>query len=318
MKSKISTNAAEEQMIQLALSSLKEIYANKSSDEYKSHGDITRSSEYKSIEKMIAGLGKINKFPKQEASELRTLFLTLHRPVFSKMVTEYIHEPNDSNTIFTAVYTVGYRVLISELSRIYTSTVPTANEGIVYKPDKVSKRNNMSKFIRSFNSSLEQKINMYIKSVEAESLVTEAFADVTTAIVGVSKKAYILFNKVFKVLMKDSVSMAPINRLLTMAFNHKVDRLDKIIELYQATLEAYEEYMRIPESQRKKKVESKYIKNLKKYEIKMNNIKAQIAHYDYRAKEEVNNSLSEMTTNDKLNEPDKPESNDDTKDDLDF
>ena len=55
MKSKISTNAAEEQMIQLALSSLKEIYANKSSDEYKSHGDITRSSEYKSIEKMIAG-----------------------------------------------------------------------------------------------------------------------------------------------------------------------------------------------------------------------------------------------------------------------
>lgn len=318
MKSKISTNAAEEQMIQLALSSLKEIYANKSSDEYKSHGDITRSSEYKSIEKMIAGLGKINKFPKQEASELRTLFLTLHRPVFSKMVTEYIHEPNDSNTIFTAVYTVGYRVLISELSRIYTSTVPTANEGIVYKPDKVSKRNNMSKFIRSFNSSLEQKINMYIKSVEAESLVTEAFADVTTAIVGVSKKAYILFNKVFKVLMKDSVSMAPINRLLTMAFNHKVGRLDKIIELYQATLEAYEEYMRIPESQRKKKVESKYIKNLKKYEIKMNNIKAQIAHYDYRAKEEVNNSLSEMTTNDKLNEPDKPESNDDTKDDLDF
>jgi len=318
MKSKISTNAAEEQMIQLALSSLKEIYANKSSDEYKSHGDITRTSEYKSIEKMIAGLGKINKFPKQEASELRTLFLTLHRPVFSKMVTEYIHEPNDSNTIFTAVYTVGYRVLISELSRIYTSTVPTANEGIVYKPDKVSKRNNMSKFIRSFNSSLEQKINMYIKSVEAESLVTEAFADVATAIVGVSKKAYILFNKVFKFLMKDIVSMSHINRLLTMAFNYKVDRLDKIIELYQATLEAYEEYMRIPESQRKKKVESKYIKNLKKYEIKMNNIKAQIAHYDYRAKEEVNNSLSEMTTNDKLNEPDKPESNDDTKDDLDF
>lgn len=318
MRSKISTNAAEEQMIQLALSSLKEIYANKSSDEYKSHGDITRASEYKSIEKMIAGLGKINKFPKQEARELRTLFLTLHRPVFSKMVTEYIHEPNDSNTIFTAVYTVGYRVLISELSRIYTSTVPTANEGIVYKPDKVSKRNNMSKFIRSFNSSLEQKINMYIKSVEAESLVTEAFTDVATAIVGVSKKAYILFNKVFKFLMKDTVSMAPINRLLTMAFNHKVDRLDKIIELYQATLEAYEEYMRIPESQRKKKVESKYIKNLKKYEIKMNNIKAQIAHYDYRAKEEVNNSLSEMTTNDKLNEPDKPESNDDTKDDLDF
>ena len=118
--------------------------------------------------------------------------------------------------------------------------------------------------------------------------------------------------------MKDTVSMAPINRLLTMAFNYKVDRLDKIIELYQATLEAYEEYMRIPESQRKKKVESKYIKNLKKYEIKMNNIKAQIAHYDYRSKEEVNNSLSEMTTNDKLNEPDKPESNDDTKDDLDF
>lgn len=318
MKSKMSTNAVEEQMIQLALSSLKEIYANKSSDEYKSHGDITRASEYKSIEKMIAGLDKINKFPKQEARELRTLFLTLHRPVFSKMVTEYIHEANDSNTIFTAVYTVGYRVLISELSRIYTSTSPTANEGIVYKPDKVSKRNNMGSFIRSFNASLEQKINTYIKSVESEALVTESFTDVATAVIGVSKKAYVLFNKVFKVLMKDTVSLAPINRLLTRGFNHKVDRLDKIIELYQATLEAYEEYVRIPESQRKKKVESKYISNLKKYEIKMNNIKAQIAHYDYRSKEEVNNSLSEIITNDKSNESDKPDSNGDTKDNLDF
>lgn len=318
MKSKINTNAAEEQMIQLALSSLKEIYANKSSDEYKSHGDITRASEYKSIEKMIAGLGKINKFPKQEASELRTLFLTLHRPVFSKMVTEYIHEANDSNTIFTAVYTVGYRVLISELSRIYTSTAPTANEGIVYKPNKVSKQNNMNAFIRSFNASLEQKINMYIKSVEAESLVTEAFSAVATAVAGASKKAYILFNKVFKVLMKDTVSMAPINRLLTMAFNYKVGRLDNIIELYQATLESYEEYVRIPESQRKKKIESKYISNLKKYEIKMNNIKAQIAHYDYRSNEEVNDNLSKSKDTVNSSGSDDPVSKDDTKDSLDF
>lgn len=112
--------------------------------------------------------------------------------------------------------------------------------------------------------------------------------------------------------------MAPINRLLTMAFNHKVSRLDKIIELYQATLESYEEYVRIPEAQRNKKIESKYIKNLKKYEIKMNNIKAQIAHYDYRSKEEVNDSLSKIKDTVNSSGSDDPVSKDDTKDSLDF
>ena len=45
--------------------------------------------------------------------------------------------------------------------------------------------------------------------------------------------------------------------------------------------------MKIPKAERKEKIESKYMKNIDKYNIKMQNLAAQIEHYDSRAKEEV-------------------------------
>ena len=69
---------------------LSEIYHNKSSDEYKMKGDITKSSSYKNIEQMIANLTTLKRFPKQNASDLRQMFTTLHLPVFKTLVKEYM------------------------------------------------------------------------------------------------------------------------------------------------------------------------------------------------------------------------------------
>ena len=157
-KNKTTNQATEQTMVAMIMDALKSIYANRSSDEYKSHGDITLTSEYKSAEKMVGDLATIHGYPKTAVGDLKTLFLTLHRPIWKNMVSEYINEPNERNSVFTAVYTVGYRVLIGELSRVYSSTVATA-KGISYKPDKVSKQNDMTSFIRSFNASLEERIN---------------------------------------------------------------------------------------------------------------------------------------------------------------
>jgi hypothetical protein len=60
--------------------------------------------------------------------------------------------------------------------------------------------------------------------------------------------------------------------------------------MYNATKKAYDEYVKIPEAQRKKKIESRYIKDLDKYNIKMKNLKAQIDHYDSRSFEEMKDS----------------------------
>ena len=49
-------------------------------------------------------------------------------------------------------------------------------------------------------------------------------------------------------------------------------------DLYEETLKAYQEYMKLPSLDRRSKIESKYMKNLKKYNIKMDNLRAKIAH----------------------------------------
>ena len=46
---------------------LSEIYKNKSADEYKMHGDITQSSEYETLERMVSDLKILKGFSKTEA-----------------------------------------------------------------------------------------------------------------------------------------------------------------------------------------------------------------------------------------------------------
>lgn len=310
----VNVQAVEYQLVATMANMLKDIYSNKSSDEYKSKGDITASSEYKTIEQMVSELKTLRGFSKSNADDIRTLFDTLHRPIFKKMVTEYIAKPNDRNTVFTTLYTVGYRVLVGELSRIFASTEAT-DKGIVYKPDKISKKQSMAILIKSFNSSLEKQIDSHIRSNASEtsankmdSATSDAIqegvvADVAAVVKSVFQKAPEVINAISTVFTTASSTYNPlalINSVLSSHYDKKVEKFEKMAALYNATKEAYEEYLRIPEAQRKQRIESKYQKNLEKYNIKMNNLRAKIEHYDQRsiadAEEKLNDTKSSTGT----------------------
>lgn len=312
-KNKMSPEEQEAQMVNVMMDSLSKIYANKSSDEYKSHGDITASSEYKTIETMIADLKTLKNYPVNEANNMKTLFLTLHRPIFKNMVTEYIAKPNERNIIFTAVYTVGFRVLVGELSRIFASTEST-DKGIKYHPDKISIKNNMMKFIVSFNESLEKRINDNIRITA--SLHQESVSDLIGDAIGfIVPKVKQCVNRIFSTV-KNVNPISLVNTLLMRKFDNDVDALEEASELYNATYEAYKEYMRIPDSQRKEKVESKYIKNMEKYKIRMDNIRAKIEHYDQRAVTEAEDAINNTPTS--TTKPNPLTGTDSTNDDYDF
>lgn len=167
----------------LAINSmLRDIYSNKSSDEYKMKGDITKSPNYTKIEEMIADLKTLKGYGKQDADDITKMFHTLHRPVFRTMVKEYIMEQNDKNTLFTATYTVGYRILVGELTRIYAATEAT-DKGIVYKPDKLSRKSDASRMIKIYNDRLEQTLNKYVqdmKKYNVDTGVNEAYLAMVT------------------------------------------------------------------------------------------------------------------------------------------
>lgn len=286
--------AAETAMMDHMNSSLAGIYKNKSADEYKMHGDITKSPEYSTIERMVSDLKILKGFSKSEADDIKMLFLTLHRPIFKKMVTEYIASPNERNQTFTTVFTVGYRLLVGELSRIFASTEAT-DKGIAYKPDKISRKENAKWLVRHFNKSLEQKIDNYIRShskeiknvQEALVEISDGFGAVTEAIATVFDVINLLFSGA-----KELNPIALINALLSRSYDNKIKKFEEVAAMYNATKEAYAEYMKIPASQRKEKIESKYMKNIDKYNIKMQNLAAQIEHYDSRAKEEVKDAAT--------------------------
>lgn len=268
---------------------LVEIYKNKSSDEYKMRGDISISSEYSTIERMVSDLKILKGFPSSEADDIKMLFLTLHRPVFKKMVSEYLVSPNERNQTFTTVFTVGYRLLVGELSRIFASTEAT-DKGIAYKPDKISRKENAKWLIRHFNKSLEQKIDTYIRShANKQKPVQEALVEISDgfgAVAGIVATVFDVIGLVFTGA-KELNPISFINAMLTRSYDNKVKKFEEVSAMYNATKEAYAEYMKIPKAERKEKIESKYMKNIDKYNIKMQNLAAQIEHYDSRAKEEV-------------------------------
>ena len=268
---------------------LGEIYANKSSDEFKCKGDIRKVSMYKEIEKQIANLSTLKKYPQTEAKDIKTMFLSLHRPIFPQMVLAYLNKPDERNSIFTAIFTVGYRVLVAELARIYASTEAT-DKGLVYKPDKISRRNDMNWFIKTFNDDLDKKIDQYIRATynEYATFHTEGVIDAVNAGANIIIKGLQLIPKIFK-SAKEINPISFFNAVLMRSYDRKVEKFEEVTAMYEATKKAYEDYLRIPESDRKAKIESKYQKNIEKYNIKMNNLKAQIEHYDSRAIEEAKN-----------------------------
>ena len=441
----------------LAINSiLNEIYSNKSTDEYKMKGDITKSPSYKDIEKMVTDLRTLKGYNQNDANDLRTMFQTLHRPVFKTMVKEYIMEHNDRNTIYTSLFTIGYRLLVGELARIFASTEATP-KGIIYKPNKVSRKNDASKMIRLFNAELEKRIDEYIKSMNAhpeESPVNESYlemicdnlfieaddetadssdtdvntddsadqdsvdaveeweksldpnngtaereryakmeadrkeriakqnaeyeakkkakwdaenaanpklaaereryakmfakskgvqpfkeedlpgdadpedgtfstdvtqeADAPTTALGRTAEALgsassriltasgniaIIATSVAIIgglfgaingLLKGFNPIADINYHFMDSYDKKIRKFENVSKMYEETKKAYDEYMRIPEAQRNKKVESKYMKNMDKYNITMQNLAAQIEHFNQRAKKESESLVNDV------------------------
>ena len=459
----------------LAINSmLAQIYKNKSTDEYKMKGDITKSPSYKQLEEMIADLKSLKGYSQNDADDMAKLFNTLHRPVFKTMVKEYIVDPNDKNTVFTSMFTIGYRLLVGELARIFAATEATP-KGIVYKPNKMSRKDDASKLIKLFNDDLERKLNEFVQSMKKhpedspvnesylmlllDSLIQETVepeekesaengapgpvneadepvpgddapaaveeggqaevskvnlddgtTDVLERIVNNGKaitldemykradeihksmkgawkrnleskikpasvkesdeievgsgdsendldaqkedndptnagntvtesavyqedghmenianwldkkaKSADNYSKLLGVvvgsvaliggLFSDAVGLlrglnpiSDINYMFMNSYDKKVSQLGNVAQMYEATKKAYEDYMKIPESQRQKKVESKYIKAMEKYNIQMNNLSAQIEHFNSRAKKEseevVNNMEKKIPKND--------------------
>ena len=279
----------EQAMMEHMNHTLVEIYKNKSADEYKMKGDISLSSEYSTIERMVSDLKILKGFSSSEADDIKMLFLTLHRPVFKKMVSEYLASPNERNQTFTTVFTVGYRLLVGELSRIFASTEAT-DKGIAYKPDKISRKENAKWLIRHFNKSLEQKIDTYIRShANKQKPVQEALVEISDGfgtVAGIVATVFDVIGLVFTGA-KELNPISFINAMLTRSYDNKVKKFEEVSAMYNATKEAYAEYMKIPKANRKEKIESKYMKNIDKYNIKMQNLAAQIEHYDSRAKEEI-------------------------------
>lgn len=275
-----------------ALENLKRIYSNKSSDEYKSSGDITKSPIYESIEGMIGYLSDIKGFPPQSIKELKTMFNVLHRPIWKRMVTEFMHESNDKNTIYTLLYTTGYRVLVGELGRIFASTNAT-EKGIIYKPDKVSRKKDMYPFIRRYNDQLEQNLDKYIKEVykvdfhqEAANVILATIDEVLGAATGIIIRTFAVLDAIF-VSAKEMNPISLANALLSRHYDKKIQKFNAAVAMYKATKEAYDDYMKLPPNKRKERIEHKYVKNIEKYNIKMQDLKAEIDHYDKRAHEEA-------------------------------
>lgn len=282
---------------------LKEIYENKSSDEYKCKGDITKSPQYNNIENSISWLSSIKRYPEKDTKTLKECFNSLHRPVFAKCVNDYLKEPTDRNTLFTMAFTVGYRLLVGELARIFASTEATEN-GLVYKPDKISRKENGIAFLRKFNTSLDKELDDMCKKLAKKNKPIQEAASALGAVGEAANSIVLMIEGVFGFLSnifssaKSLNPVALISAILSRSYDKKIEKYAKISKEYEECKKAYDEYKKIPPTQRKKRIEHRYVKMIEKYNIKMQNLKAQIDHYDLRAKGDASEKYKSSSKSD--------------------
>ena len=169
--------------IQNVYKNLNQIYSNKSSDEYKMAGDITKSPVYDKIQRMIADLTTLRGVNKSEIDDIKKMFNLMHRPIFKTTVSSFIKTKDDEEIVAVILYTIGYRVLVGELGRIYTSTEAT-EKGFVYKPDKISRKNSMARFIRVFNTKLDTELTKFVRRNTKPVIKQEAFVGSAAAVSG--------------------------------------------------------------------------------------------------------------------------------------
>lgn len=305
------------EMAENMASDIRRTYKNKSGDEYKMAGDIRRSPNYSTLEKLITGLKTLKKFPSNEANDINQMFNTLHRPIWGKMVKDYLAKPTERNTMYTFYFTTGYKILRGELARIYASTEAT-EKGIVYKSDKYARKEMILRFIRYYNENLDNLIDRAIKENErVKKTVQESAGSVATEVVDIASMIFTLIGSVFK----HAAELNPISfvsALLSRSYDKKVEKFDEVAALYSATVQAYEDYMMLPDSKRSEKIESKYVKNIEKYNIKMENLRAKIAHYDQRAIDEVESVTPQTSEKKESSSEDKTPSISNNDDGYDF
>jgi ABC-type multidrug transport system fused ATPase/permease subunit len=281
--------------IMLTMKLLVDIYKNKSSEEYQMMGDITKSKVYDKIESQIIDLKTLKNFPKNEANDYQRMFDNLHKPMYKKLVAEFVQSPNEKNTTFTALFTAGYRVLIGDLSKIYASTEATEN-GIVYIPEKVQGTNPRSKaFIHDFTKNLDEEYNKVVRmqgarpKMHQEAAFLSALGSATTALSAFINSRELLpitsfFNDVIGGIFGHRKELNPVaymNDRLTQRYDDHIKKFEDIQKLYSATKEAYEEYKSQP-GRKSFSTEGRYLKNMKKYQLQMLRAKAQIDHFDAR------------------------------------
>lgn len=281
--------------IALMIKLLDDIYKNKSSDEYNMMGDITKSKVYNTLETQIANLKTLKNFPPQEANDYQRMFDNLHKPMYKKLVVEFLKTPNEKNTTFTALFTVGYRVLIGDLSAIYASTEATEN-GIVYTPGKVQGTNPRSRvFIHDFTKNLEEEYNKVIRmngsrpKMHQEAALLNAVGSATTGLAMFIQSRELgpvtaFLSDVFGGIFGHRKELNPLayaNDKLTQRYDSQIEKFEDISKLYNATKEAYEEYKSQP-GRKSFGVEGRYLRNMKKYQLQMLRAKAQLDHFDSR------------------------------------
>ena len=320
--------AQYQESVESMYKNINQIYSNKSGDEYKMAGDISKSPVYNKIQRMVTDLRLLKGLSSLDAEDIKKMFDKLHRPIFKTTVSRFMHKKDDSDIVVVVLFTLGYRVLVSELGRIYASTEAT-DRGFVYKPDKISRKNSMSKFIRIFNDKAETEMNKFIRN-NTKTIVGESYTDyitlegfvgsaaaVTAAIAALSDKIAPFFEEIgaWMDLLHLGDILNPVsfvNHLLSQHYQKKVDKFNDISELYLATKEAYAEYMKLPKNQRSLKVEEKYKRNIEKYNIKMKNLGAVIEHYDERSKKEAAEASRKVKSSTPTPEPKEREPKEDT------
>lgn len=136
--------AKTESDVSVLISNMKKIYKNKSNDEYKCKGDIKKSPNYEMLKENIDNfIPKIKGYPPQNVKILQDSLKVLERPIWAKQVGSYMAEPDDTNIIYAAYFTLCYRLLFSEVMCAIVSAEATEN-GFVYEKDKITEKSTSS------------------------------------------------------------------------------------------------------------------------------------------------------------------------------
>lgn len=326
---------------------LKRVYSNKSCDEYKMKGDITKHPLYDTLSKDIGELGTgVKNMPAKTVTGIKDMFTSLKKPVWKKQIPEFMAKPNPKNTVYALYFSIGFRYMITALMFIQTN-IKASENGLEYVAPKIRENDktildfvgrngkDYDKFVEKVYQSYERGSKKQVKEEKKDEVKTESYTItqegagavtvVANKVVGVIEGVFGILNGVFKT----AASLNPISLIsacLSRSYDKKVEQYEKVSKELEATKKAYDEYKKIPATQRKKRVEHRYTKMIDKYNIKMANLKAKIDHFDTRSEKGSDDDDEDDTPSGVSNKGDKDlpkssstaDTSDNKRDDLDF